>query len=82
MLLLLHISVDDGKRPGIAGKPYLLHFWAEWSPRSSKDFAILQTMATEVATIIGVHPAGSKSGDVTRIITENKLNYPTVIAPV
>lgn len=70
-----------GKIPNVAGKPYLLHFWAEWSPSSFKDFPALQKLATEGATVIGVHPGGSSARDVAKVITDNKLTYATVIAP-
>jgi thiol-disulfide isomerase/thioredoxin len=64
----------------LAGKPYLVHFWANWSDSCKDDFPALKDLAAEGVTIIGIHPAGTPAGDVKKAAEEARLNFPTLLA--
>jgi len=69
-----------GARPDLAGKPYLVHFWAIWCGPCKNDFPLLRQMAGQGARIVGMHPAGVSSEEVEEVLAESKLGYPTYLA--
>jgi thiol-disulfide isomerase/thioredoxin len=69
-----------GNRPELAGKPYLLHFWATWCGPCKNDLPRLKEMASQGVQIIGIHPAGTPAEDVGKVINDQELDYPTWLA--
>ncbi len=70
-----------GDPPQIAGRPYLVHFWASWSNDCKQDFAQLKTLASQGANIIGMHPSGVPVRAVVKTVQEQQLPYPSHVAP-
>lgn len=68
-----------GKAPDLKGKPYLIHSWAAWSSNSQVDLPVLNKLAQEGATIIGLHPGLIAPSDVEQSIRDHKLTYPTLL---
>jgi RNA polymerase sigma factor (sigma-70 family) len=69
-----------GKRPEVAGKPYLVHFWATWCGPCKADLPRLKRLAEQGVVVVGMHPAGTPAGDVETVVGEQKLRYPTFLA--
>jgi thiol-disulfide isomerase/thioredoxin len=69
-----------GKRPEVAGKPYLVHFWATWCGSCKADLPRLAALAEKGFTVVGMHPAGTPAEDVEKVIRDRKLGYPTLLA--
>jgi thiol-disulfide isomerase/thioredoxin len=68
-----------GKRPHLEGRPHLIHFWATWRGPCRRDFQHLRALA-ESHQIVGIHPAGTPAEDIERVIAEERLCYPTLVA--
>jgi thiol-disulfide isomerase/thioredoxin len=69
-----------GQRPDLAGRPFLLHFWATWCGPCKNDLPRLKTLAERGATILGMHPAGTPAEEVEKFIRDEKLGYPTFLS--
>jgi thiol-disulfide isomerase/thioredoxin len=69
-----------GKRPDLARKPYLLHFWATWCGPCKNDLPRLKTLAAKGAIIVGMHPPGTPSEEVEKVIRDQQLGYSTFLA--
>ena len=71
-----------GKRPDLAGQPYLLHFWAVWCGPCKNDYQALRDMAADGVRIVGMHPAGTKPDEVAAFVKERKFGHPTFVSTV
>lgn len=69
-----------GVRPDLQGQPYLIHFWATWCGPCKSEFPFLKQLAEQDALIIGMHPAGTPAHEVEKVMQENQLPYPTLLA--
>lgn len=69
-----------GRRPDVAGKPYVLHFWATWCGPCKADLPRIQALAEKGLLVVGMHPSGTKAAEVERAIRHHKLTYPTFLA--
>ncbi len=70
-----------GKPRDLAGKAYLLHFWATWCGPCKNDMPRLKALAARGATIIGMHPPGTPPEEVERDRKLYQLDYPTYLNP-
>jgi RNA polymerase sigma factor (sigma-70 family) len=70
-----------GRRPDLAGKPYLLHFWATWCGPCKNDLPRLKALAERGIHILGMHPSGTSREEVENFLRDQQLNYPTFLAP-
>src|SRR5262249_21338684 len=70
-----------GPRPDMAGKPYLLHFWATWCGPCKNDLPLLKALSERGAMILGMHPSGTAAEEVEKVVRDEKLGYPTFLAP-
>jgi thiol-disulfide isomerase/thioredoxin len=70
----------NGQRPEVAGKPYLVHFWAIWCGPCKGDLPLLRMLAGQGLTIVGVHSPGTPAAEVEKFTREQGLNYPTLLA--
>lgn len=68
-----------GKKPDLAGKPFLVHFWATWCGPCKGDLPQLRDLAGKGFTIVGLHPAGTPAADVENAIRDHQLTYPTLL---
>lgn len=69
-----------GTRPDLTGKPHLIHFWATWCGPCKNDLPMLKSLAAAGLTVVGVHPSGTPAEEVSKVVAEQKLNYPTLVA--
>jgi RNA polymerase sigma factor (sigma-70 family) len=70
-----------GNRPkGLAGRPYLLHFWATWCGPCKGDMPRLKSLAERGVIVLGMHPPGTPLEEVERVIRDQQLGYPTFLA--
>jgi len=69
-----------GPRPGLAGKPYLLHFWATWCGNCKRDLPALKDLSERGAIVVGMHPSGTPAEEVERFIRDQTLGYATFLA--
>ena len=69
-----------GQPPGVAGKPYILHFWATWCGPCKNDLPRLEALARKGVIILGMHPSGTPAEDVKNAVLEQRLGYPTFLA--
>jgi RNA polymerase sigma factor (sigma-70 family) len=69
-----------GKKPDVAGKPYLIHFWATWCGPCKSDLPRLKALAEKGYIVIGMHPAGTPAAQVEQVIRDRQLGYPTFLA--
>src|SRR5439155_5624036 len=68
-----------GRKPELAGKPYLLHFWATSCGPCKGDFPVLKSLAERGAVVVGMHPSGASAEEVEKVIRDHGLGYPTVL---
>ena len=68
-----------GERPDLAGKSYLLHFWAVWCGPCKNDVPLLNRIA-KGRPVVGVHPSGSSVDEVRKTVEAEPMKYPTVVA--
>jgi thiol-disulfide isomerase/thioredoxin len=66
--------------PGLAGRPYLLHFWATWCGPCKGDMPRLKSLAGRGVIVLGMHPPGTSREEVERVIHDHQLGYPTFLA--
>ena len=71
----------NGAPPKLAGKPYLIHFWATQYGPCNNDWPILKQLVEAGATVVGAHPSGTSPEDVSAAIKDAKLPYPTYLSP-
>ena len=69
-----------GERPELTGKRYLIHFWAAWCGPCKNDVPLLNSIAKN-RLVIGVHPGDTSIEQVTKVVKDSKMVYPTVVAP-
>lgn len=69
-----------GSRPEVAGKPYLVHFWATWCGPCKNDFPRLKELAARGVIVVGAHPADTSPDEVAKAVTNEKAGYPTVVS--
>ena len=69
-----------GDRPELTGKRYLIHFWAAWCGPCKNDVPLLNSIAKS-RIVIGVHPGDTTIEQVTKVVKDYKMVYPTVVAP-
>jgi thiol-disulfide isomerase/thioredoxin len=69
-----------GKRPDVAGKPYLVHFWATWCGPCKADLAPLKALASSGIKVVGMHPPGTPAAEVEKVVRDRELGYPTFVA--
>ncbi len=69
-----------GNRPDVAGKPYLLHFWAAWCGPCKADVPRLKALAEQGVIIVGMHPAGTPAGEVEKAHRAHGLGFATHLA--
>lgn len=69
-----------GQRPELAGKPYLIHFWATWCGPCKNDLPLLKRFSDAGGIVIGLHPGGTPVDEVSAAIQGAELNYPTCVS--
>lgn len=68
-----------GKRPDLAGKPYLLHFWATWCGPCKNDLPLLKNLSERGVLVVGMHPSGTPAEEVEKFIRDQEIGYPTFL---
>jgi thiol-disulfide isomerase/thioredoxin len=69
-----------GPAPMLNDQPYLIHFWATWCGPCKNDLPVLKKLAAEGVSIIGMHPAGTPTEEIIKVIDDRQLGYPTYVA--
>jgi RNA polymerase sigma factor (sigma-70 family) len=69
-----------GKRPDVAGKPYLLHFWATWCGPCKNDLPLLKRLAEQGVVVVGMHPAGTPAAEVGKAVRAHEMSWPSLVA--
>jgi thiol-disulfide isomerase/thioredoxin len=69
-----------GRRPELAGKPYLVHFWATTCGPCKGDYPRLKKLAERGLTVVGLHPSGAPAGEVEKVIRDQSMPYPTLVS--
>jgi thiol-disulfide isomerase/thioredoxin len=69
-----------GRPPDLAGKPYLLHFWATWRDSCKGDFPRLKALKKRGVIVLGMHPPETPAEEVEKAIADHQLDYPTLLA--
>jgi|GEM_PF-6246469 len=69
-----------GERPELAGKRYLIHFWATWCGPCKNDVPLLNSIAKN-RIVIGVHPGDTSIEKIGQARDDAKMTYPTVVVP-
>jgi thiol-disulfide isomerase/thioredoxin len=70
-----------GQRPELGGKPYLVHLWATWCGPCKNDVPLLKRFSAAGGIVIGMHPGGTTTEEVTATIKAGELSYPTYVSP-
>jgi beta-lactamase regulating signal transducer with metallopeptidase domain/thiol-disulfide isomerase/thioredoxin len=70
-----------GQRPELDGKPYLVHFWATWCGPCKNDLPRLKRFSDAGGIVVGMHPGGTATDEVTAAIKAAELSYPTYLSP-
>jgi thiol-disulfide isomerase/thioredoxin len=70
-----------GPPPAVAGKPYLLHFWATWCGPCKNDLPRLKTLAEQGVVVVGMHPRGTPAEEVEKAIRDDAFGGPTYLEP-
>jgi thiol-disulfide isomerase/thioredoxin len=70
-----------GPRPDVAGKPYLLRFWATSCGPCKSDLPSLQNLAERGAVIVGMHPSGTPAEEVEKVLRDQSWDCPTFLSP-
>ena len=68
-----------GKVPNLAGKPYLIRFWADWSSPCERDIPVLQQFVNAGGVLVGLHPKAD-ADKVMQAMRQSGLTHPTYIA--
>jgi thiol-disulfide isomerase/thioredoxin len=76
---LPHKGWVGGNRPDTRGKPYLVHFWMAGCAPCKGDMPLLKGAAENGRMVIGMHPAGTPTEEIEKLIREQKLSYPTFV---
>jgi thiol-disulfide isomerase/thioredoxin len=68
-----------GRRPDLAGKPYLVHFWATTCGPCKGDNPRLKKLSEQGLTVVGLHPPGVPADELERVIRDQSMPYPTLV---
>ncbi|HVX63898.1 MAG TPA: TlpA disulfide reductase family protein [Pirellulales bacterium] len=69
-----------GPPPRLAGRPYLIHFWAAWSEASKKELPALRELAAQGLPVVGMHPAGTSAEELGKMLDDWQAGYPTYLS--
>ena len=63
----------------LAGKPYLLHFWATWCGPCKNDLPMLRSLHERGVKIVGMHPSGTTAAEVEKAMRDDQFIHPTFL---
>lgn len=69
-----------GERPDVKGRRYLIHCWAAWCGPCKNDVPLLNAVSKN-RIVIGIHPSGTEMEQIQKTAADEKMAYPTVVAP-